>query len=167
MDPNPPTSPLLDEANANFIQHHVNINVAARDARNMPAITRAFGCRVSADRCSITVFLSSTWAATVLNDLQDNGAIAVVIGRPTTHETLQLKGKLKGIAPLSDSDRDAIAAYRASYVAELGNAGYNPDFAGTVVGGAVEDCVAVSFEPSSIFVQTPGPQAGRRLEPRL
>jgi len=166
MDPNPTTPPLLDEANAAFIQHRVNINVAARDAHNMPAVTRAFGCRVSADRRSVTVFISSAWAATVLNDLQDNGAIAVVIGRPTTHETLQLKGKLESISPLSNADRDAIAAYRASFVAELGSAGYNPGFAGTVVGGAVGDCVAVSFEPSSIFVQTPGPQAGRRLEPR-
>jgi hypothetical protein len=165
MDPNLPTPPLLDEANAAFIQHHVNISVAARDAHNLPAVTRAFGCRVSADRRSITVFLSSAWAATVLNDLQDNGAIAVVIGRPTTHEALQLKGKLERIAPLSDSDRDTIAAYRASFVAELDSAGYHPGFAGAVVGGAVGDCVAVSFEPSSIFIQTPGPRAGRRLEP--
>jgi len=118
MDPNPPTPPLLDQANAAFIQHHVNINVAARDAHNLPAVTRAFGCQVSADHHLVTVFLSSAWAATVLNDLQDNGAIAVVIGRPTTHETLQLKGKLERIAPLSDSDRDAIVTYRASFVAD-------------------------------------------------
>ena len=166
MNSKPTTPPLLDDANADFIQHHVNINVAARDAHNLPAVTRAFGCRVSADHRLVTIFLSSTWAATILQDLQDNGEIAVVISRPTTHETLQLKGKVERIAPLSDSDRDAIAAYRASFVEELGSAGYSSRFAGTVVGGVVEDCLAVSFEPAAIFVQTPGPQAGRRLEPR-
>jgi len=166
MQSNPTTPPLLDDANAAFIQHHVNINVAARDGRNLPAVTRAFGCRVSSDHRSVTIFLSSAWAATVLKDLRANGEIAVVISRPTTHETLQLKGKVEHIAPLSNSDRDAITAYRASFVEELGTAGYNHAFAGSVVGGEAGDCLAVTFAPSSVFVQTPGPQAGRRLEPR-
>ncbi|MEJ2553635.1 MAG: hypothetical protein P8164_13910 [Gammaproteobacteria bacterium] len=166
MNSNRSNPPLLDDANAAFIQHHVTINVAARDARNLPAVTRAFGCRVSADRRLVTVFLSTTWANMVLNDLRDNGAIAVVIGRPTTHETLQLKGKVERIAPLSASDRDAMTACRASFVEELNTAGYSRSFAGTVAGEQAGDCLAVTFEPSSVFVQTPGPQAGRRLESR-
>lgn len=40
-------TPLLDEALADFIQHHVSINVATRDAGNLPTLTRALGCRVS------------------------------------------------------------------------------------------------------------------------
>lgn len=164
MNSNLPTPPLLEDANAAFIQHHVTINVAARDAHNLPAVTRAFGCRVSADRRLVTVFLSTTWANMLLNDLRNNGEIAVVIGRPTTHETLQFKGKVERIAPLSNSDRDAIATYRASFVEELNTAGYSRSFAETVVGEQAGDCLAVTFEPSSVFVQTPGPQAGRRLE---
>ena len=142
----------------------MNINVAARDAHNLPAVTRGFGCRVAADRRSVTVFLSSAWAKTVLNDLRDNGEIAVVIGRPTTHETLQLKGKVKKITPLSNSDREAMRIYRDSFVEELSAAGYHSDFASAVMSGSVGEFQAVNFEPTAIFVQTPGPQAGRRLE---
>jgi hypothetical protein len=157
--------PLLTEAVAAFVQHHTSMNVAARDAQNRPAIARGLGCRVSDDRLRITVFLSTSHSAHVLQCLRENGVIAMAVTRPKTHETYQFKGRVLDIAPVSDDDGAAMAAYRDSFVEELGNVGYRPEFTGTLLAGG-EDSVAVVFEPLAMFNQTPGPKAGEKLGER-
>jgi hypothetical protein len=159
------TPPLLTEAVAAFMQRHTSMNVAARDAQNRPAIARGLGCRVSDDRLRITVFLSTTHSAQVLQCLRENGVIAMAVTRPKTHETYQFKGRVLDIAPLSDEDRAAMAAYQDSLVEELGNIGYRPEFTRMLVAGG-EDGVAVVFEPLEMFNQTPGPKAGEKLGER-
>jgi hypothetical protein len=161
--PDGKNAPLLSEANADFVRRRTSINVAARDAQNRPAVARALGCLVSGDRRRVTVFLSATHAAQVLCCLQENGAIAVAITRPTTHETLQIKGRVVGIVPLSDADRAVMAAYRESVIEELSPLGYRPEFVQTLLAGS-DDGVAVGFEPTALFNQTPGPKAGEKLE---
>lgn len=160
------TPPLLDETSAAFIQHYVSINVAARDAQNLPAVARALGCRVSEDRRSVTVFLGPVLAAAVLKNLRDNGAIAMVVSRPSTHETLQLKGTVTNIERISRADHKMMVTYLNSFMEELTGLGYKPDLVRSLDPEVRENCLAVTFEPSSAFVQTPGPRAGQRLEPR-
>jgi hypothetical protein len=154
--------PLLSEANAAFVQRFTSMNVAGRDAQNRPALARGLGIRVSPDRRTLTVFLSTTHSARVLQCLRENGAIAVAVTRPTTHETLQFKGRVREIVPLSVGDRAEIAAYRDSVIEELMRLGYRPEFVKTVLAGS-EDSVAVKFEPDEMFNQTPGPKAGEKL----
>jgi len=162
MDPTPDTLPLLDEAAATFIRQRTSISVAARDADNLPDIARASGCLASADRRRLTVFLCPDQAAHVLDCLRDNGAIAVAVTRPSTHQTLQFKGRVVEIAPMSAADRAALAAYLESFVDEIGLLGYRAEFARAVVPHA-DDCLAVTFEPTALFDQTPGPKAGEAL----
>jgi hypothetical protein len=141
-----------------------SISVAGRDAGNRPAVARAFGCSLSADRRLLSVFLCPAHAVRLLACLRETGAIAVAISRPSTHVTLQLKGNVIDIRPLSTADRAVMDAYRASFVDEIVALGYRPEFArGMVPGG--EACLAVRFTPSAVFDQTPGPRAGARLAP--
>ena len=58
MDDNQRPTRLLNEAIAAFIQRGVSMNLASRDAGNMPTVARACGCRVSPDLRQVTVFLS-------------------------------------------------------------------------------------------------------------
>lgn len=154
---------MLSEKNAAFIQCHTSMSVGARDARNRPMVGRALGCRVSADRRRLTIYLSASRAAPLLDCLRQTGVIALAVTRPSTHETLQFKGAVIGITPLTEEDRRTIAAYRESFVAELALIGYGPGFAGGILAGD-DDAVAVLFEPSAMFDQTPGPKAGTRME---
>jgi hypothetical protein len=163
MSKNPANAPLLDEAHAAFIQRRVAINVGGRDADNVPALVRALGCRVSPDRRRVTVFLSVPRSRTLLDDIRDNGRIAVVMSRPSTHQTIQLKGTDAATAPLEDGDRALMAAYQDSFVQELIELGYLETFARAVVSGQSDEIVAVTFTPVEAFVQTPGPGAGQRL----
>ena len=154
--------PLLSEANADFVQRHTSMNVAGRDAQNRPALARGLGIRVSPDCCTLTVFLSETHSSQVLQCLRENGAIAVAVTRPKTHETLQFKGRVREIVPLSIEDRKAMAAYQDSFAEELETLGYRREFTRQLLAGS-ENAVAVVFEPSAMFDQTPGPKAGEKL----
>lgn len=158
--------PLLSEADAGFLQRRTSMTIAARDARNRPVVARAFGCRVSSDRRRVTLYLGVEHSPLAIDCLRENGAIAVAITRPTTHETLQLKGQVLDIGPLSDEDRAEMAAYQDSFVEELAPMGHRPEFVRSVLDAGSKDCVAVVFEPMQLFNQTPGPKAGEKLGPR-
>ena len=155
--------PLLDEVHADFIQHHVTINIASCDADNMPTLTRALGCRVSLDRRRVTVFIAAPRSEVLLNCLCVQHRIAMVCSRPSTHQTLQLKGIDAVIVPVEESDNLLIAAYCESIVAELRNIGFLEDYIRAVFSAPGGDVVAVTFTPDAAFVATPGPGAGQRL----
>ena len=163
MTGKPSEEPLLDEAHTAFMQRRVAINVGARDADNVATLTRALGCRVSADRRVVTVFVSVARAQQLLDNVRANGAIAVVITRPSTHQTIQLKGTDAVITSIEESDRATIAAYVDSFVEDLASIGYRENFARTVLSGKDDEVVAVTFTPTAAFAQTPGPGAGARL----
>lgn len=156
---------MLNEQCAGFIRRYTSMSIAARDAHNRPVVGRALGCRVSADRRSLTVFLSSSREAQALACLRENGEMALTVTRPSTNETLQFKGTVLDIRAVSDADRVEIAAYRQSFVEELAALGYDPASSRAVLAGS-EDSVAVVFEPSAMYDQTPGPKAGAMLETR-
>jgi len=163
MSKNSPDAPLLDEAHAAFIQRRVTINAGARDAGNIPTLVRALGCRVSPDRRRVTVFLSVPRSQALLKNIRDNGAIAVVASRPSTHQTIQLKGTDAAAGPLEEDDRALMAAYLDSVIQDLVEIGYPETFTRAVVSGQTDETVAVTFTPVEAFVQTPGPGAGQRL----
>lgn len=156
---------LLDAPRADFLTHHVSILVGSCSAECVPSVARAYGCRVTPDRRSITVFLSVAQAQQVLRDLRAGGGIAVVFSRPRTHETVQLKGARVQIAPLADGDRETMRTYGRSFGEEVGAVGFGAPFQNAIMSGVEDEAVAVSFTPSAAFEQTPGPSAGRPLNP--
>ncbi|MDP1536501.1 MAG: hypothetical protein Q8L95_04890 [Burkholderiales bacterium] len=157
---------MLTPAHAAFIARHTSISVAARDARNRPTVGRALGCRVAEDLRTVTVFLSASRSAEVLACLRENCAIALAVTRPTTNQTLQLKGMVTAIVPATVDDTAEIAAYCESFVEELAVLGYGAELARGVLAGA-DDSVAVVFALGAVFDQTPGPQAGRVMDARV
>lgn len=153
----------LDAALAAFIRGPVAINLASRDAAYTPSIARGYGCRVSTDRRRITVFLALQCSQAILRDLRAGAPLATVFCLPSTHETLQFKSPGAELAALESGDRAIMRAYAAAFRAEISAAGYVDPFSSALVAPAEEDAVAVSFAPSAIFDQTPGPEAGKPL----
>lgn len=156
-------APILTPAHAAFLPHRTSMNVAVCDGQNRPSLARGLGIRVSGDRRLVSVFLSQTHATQVLRCLGEGSAIALAVTRPTTHETLQLKGKVVQIAPMSADDLSALASYQDSVVEEIVSLGYQTEFVRSLLSGS-EDCLAVVFQPTELFNQTPGPRAGEKLE---
>lgn len=152
----------LDTEQAAWIQGSVSIIVGSRDARLHPHLMRALGCRVAADRSSVTVLMSAASSGQVLDDLRDNGAIAVVFTEPSTNRALQLKGTIVAIDACTGADLLLAERYLHSFIDELGQIGFGAEVARNVLAHE-GDLLAVEFGVAAAFEQTPGPQAGHPL----
>jgi hypothetical protein len=154
----------LDPDHAALIQSGVSIIVAARNAENETTVSRALGCRVAADRRRVTLFLSAAQSGALLADLRANGIIAAVFGQPSTHRAIQLKGTDAAVVPLPADHAHVLAEHRRLMALEVRATGISEAFVRAMLAAAPGDVVAVTFEPSAAFLQTPGPKAGTRLE---
>jgi hypothetical protein len=154
---------VIDAELARFLQGAVSIIVASRNAANQPELVRAHGCRVSRDRRTLRLFVDAGQAGALLEDVRQNGLVAVVFTQPGTHRSLQVKGEGARVVRLRADEAARVEAYRVAMVGELGRIGISEALTRALLsahGGAV----ALEFSPTQAFVQTPGPDAGRPLE---
>jgi len=162
----PPTNadpPLLDPEHAAFIEGGVSISVASSSEANVPAVSRAVGCRVSPDRRRITVFLAASRSAALLEAIAASRRIAAAFSQPSTHRTIQLKGVDAGQTAVEPADHERAQRYLRALGADLKLASYDEEVARLLLGHEPADVVAVAFTPSAAFNQTPGPGAGGPL----
>lgn len=151
---------LIPSDLAEFLESTVSILVGSRDDFLFPESVRAMGARVEPGGKELTVFLPEATNASTLANLRSNGRIAVCFSRPADHQSVQLKGSVREIAPAPDSDRERIERYRAGLAKALGEYGMPPRISYRV---AYWPSQAVRVEIESMFVQTPGPGAGDPL----
>ena len=88
----------------------------------------------------------------------------MVFSEPTTHRTLQLKGKDAQVLPCDSEGEAAAERHLRRFVDELADIGIGAEVAGTLLardGGLV----AIRFTVCEAYEQTPGPQAGAALHP--
>lgn len=152
-------APITDEL-ADFIQSGVSILVGTRDDAMRPHAGRAFGARVHDDRRTVTIHFPRATAEATLRDLRANGRIAVTFSRPIDHQGVQLKGTCVGVRESDAEDRAVQERYRAALLEQLYAVGvprakaqrwsWWPSF-------------AIDVAVAEVFVQTPGPRAGRRI----
>ncbi len=150
---------------AALIGRRVSINVASSDAARQPHLMRALAARLSDDRREVTVFLGADAARQVLDDVHANGRIAVVFSEPSTHQTVQLKGRDAREVPLLPGDLEHVQRHAGRFADELALIGYDRDLAFAILSHVPDDLVAVQFSVESVFEQTPGPRAGTTLAP--
>ena len=110
------------------------------------------------------VMNSQTQATQLLADVRRSGAVAAVFSKPSTHRTLQLKGRDAAILDADADDLLAVARYRDAFVAETSALGHPAHLIGAMFDCPDKDIVAISFTPDAAFSQTPGPQAGQALQ---
>lgn len=156
---------ILDEARAQFIQGTVSLTVASRDARMMPSVSKAIGCRVSSARDEVTILLPITDAGALLEHIRSTGALALVVSEPVSHEALQIKADDAREVDVRPGDAALASSYLASFAALVDRLGYPAAFVQQIRGWDVGSLAAVAFTPNAAFLQTPGPRAGEPLEP--
>ena len=156
----------LSSDQAAFLQGPVSINLAASGPDGWPCVARAQGCVVARDRRTLTVLIATSTARALLDALAAGSAIAVVFARPLTHVTLQLKATHATRVAVTPALRTCNGRYAEAFGAELGSLGYSDAMVqGLVRMLTAPDMVALRLAPEAIYDQTPGPNAGRRLEP--
>lgn len=157
----PPPSPLGPEQAA-LIGRRVSIIVGSCGRDRQPHVMQAVGCRVSSDRRRVTVLLSTKGASEVLDDLRDNGLIAVVFSEPSTDQTVQIKGIDAEVAPCEARDLELAAHHLRRFSDEIGQLGFPPAVAQTMLSPG-DELAAVHFTVAAAFEQTPGPTAGQAM----
>lgn len=153
---------MIPDSIVHLLETGVSVMVGTRNISLMPECTRAWGIQVAPDRHAVTIFLSETFAGKTINNLRANGMIAVTCTRPTDHITCQLKGRVTAITPMTQTGRDHCRQWHHDFMAELKAIGVPPELPEAWI---VEPTVAVEFAVSEVFDQTPGPGAGRKMEP--
>ncbi|HCT40940.1 MAG TPA: hypothetical protein DF427_07175 [Moraxellaceae bacterium] len=157
------SSTIVTEDDARFMQGGVSISVASRDRRFVPSLARSAGCRLSADRQQVTVLVLRSQARQLLQDITDTGAIAVVFSEPSTHRTIQLKGLDASVHEALPADTSVADEHRAAFASDIVPLGYVRELAYAIHGFTLDDMQAITFTPTDIFQQTPGPGAGVRM----
>lgn len=151
---------MIPDSIVQLLQTGVSVMVGTRDASLMPECTRAWGIHVGTARGTVTVFLSEPIAGKTLDNLRENGMIAVTCTRPTDHITCQLKGKVRSMKSVNSAQQKMSRQWHHEFVAELKAIGV-PSALGEA--WIVEPTVAVEMAVTDVFDQTPGPGAGKRI----
>lgn len=142
-----------------LLQTGISVIVGTRDATLMPESTRAWGIRVGRDRTSVTIFLTAAISGKTIQNLRENGLVAISCTRPTDHVACQLKGRLRRIRPTVQRDRDSSKTWHREFVGELVAIGVPADLCEAWI---TEPALAIDIDVTDVFHQTPGPGAGEK-----
>ena len=151
---------MIPDPIVDLLKTGVSVLVGTRDASRIPECTRAWGVHVGADRGTVKIFLSETFAGKTLDNLRENGMIAVSCTRPTDHITCQVKGRVQWIKPMTSAERELSRRWHREFMAELQAIGVPAELSD---GWIAEPTVAVEIAVIEVFDQTPGPGAGRKV----
>jgi len=152
-------APLSDEV-VELLGSGVVMSVATRDAALAPELVPGMGSRVGRDRRTLTVFVPEELAAQTLANIAHNGQLAVTLTRPSDHKSLQIKGGTRGVRDATDGDRPSLELLRGAMIEQLASFGMPRAITRRLTWWPG---VAIDIDVSEVFVQTPGPGAGRPL----
>lgn len=138
----------------------VAVHVGTRDAGLRADTVIGAAAILEADGKRLTVFLPVATSETSLENLLENGAIAVVLSQPLTDRTVQLKGRAETIRPAREDEREAALRHAAAFDAEAEAIGLPP---AAVRRRAKWPCHAVTFAVAEAYEQTPGARAGEPI----
>lgn len=148
---------------ASFVTSGVSITVCGRNERLVPSIAKAAGCQVSADGRELSVLLFAEAAEAVCRDIADNRVVAVCFSRPSTNQTMQLKGRDARSERASPLEVAIARRCVDLLIDDLLPLGFDRHMLESYFWGDRTDLLAIRFSPDAAFVQTPGPQAGAAL----
>jgi hypothetical protein len=149
-----------------FLEERANIGFAgARNGELIPRGHRITGWRTDPAGRTITVFVPASWTAGLLEALRSNGQMAITLEEVGTHETYQIKGRYLGDRAVRPEEIEMASRSRERFVKALLSM-FPGAPVGTMLGGSLPSpSLAVEIEVREVFLQTPGPDAGRRIAP--
>ncbi len=154
---------MIPEQLVEFLHGPMGLILGTRDARLRPCVTFVSGVKADAANDEITMYLADVYGERPLQNLADNGMVALTCGHGPAHETFQFKGEFVESRPSSDQGIAVQELYKAKVSAHYDRE-YGPEARDLFDGLVLSPSTAVRFKVSEIFDQTPGPNAGARVE---
>jgi Pyridoxamine 5'-phosphate oxidase len=154
---------VLSDAVVEFMNVARSVAVGTCDEQRMPYGTRVAAVRIWPDRRHVSAFLAESLAGPTLANLRVNPRVGIQVSNPPDHRTLQLKGALYATRSAEPDDQP----YIQKFIEELG---YSVQSFGMpferIVSMNFWPAIAIDVRVDEIFLQTPGPGAGRPLAGR-
>lgn len=152
---------LLSPHIHDFLACTLAMEVASISPEFTPSSARAYAVRIEGER--IKMFVERNLAGDLLHDLLSSNRIAAVFCKPESEQALQIKGTDVQLSPLASDDADQINKYCENFVDAVCPLGFMRPFVAAYIGCDLTQAIAISFTPTEIFEQTPGPRAGQQL----
>ena len=152
---------MIPEKYVDFAHGPRMMFVGSRNAKLRPTATWAFGALADGEKGTITVFIPEIEGTQTFENLADNGRSALVLADAATHETYQFKGQLRETRPCTEADYTVQEIYLSKLIAYLEPLGYGENIWQRF---ECKPAQAVTFDVEDIFVQSPGPGAGEKIE---
>ncbi len=154
---------MLPERIVEVLHGPAVMSAGTRDEQLHPAHTFVVGALVHPDKETVTFFVPESRSERILSNLQHNGRVALGISLPS-HESYQLKGVFLSSRPGDEQDRAIQEIYRSKLLSSLLQCGYPEQIVRPMVLGAIyQPAVAITFRVEEFFLQTPGPEAGKKI----
>ena len=150
---------------ARFLEERANAAFAGTRSRDLvPLGHLVSGWSIGADGRTLTVLLARPLTAGLVESLEDNGEMALTVEEFPTHETYQFKGRYVRHRPAQPQDVALVDGIRERFIRNMRTV-YPAAPDGVVGSFILTPALAVEFEVTEVYVQTPGPGAGQRLVP--
>jgi hypothetical protein len=147
-----------------FLEDEGTVGISGtRDANLIPHIHYVSGWSVEPDQRTVRCSIAEGYTTPLLSSLEDNGQFSLTVEKIGSHETYQFKGEF--VRDTQPSDADLVAHKRiqdrfAKVVSRFFS--YPEDLCRAYI---PRPGLVICFAVREIFLQTPGPGAGRRLYP--
>jgi hypothetical protein len=139
---------------------------ATQDGSGIPHLQWVCGWAAEPDPAHLAFFLAEPFPARLQRDVAACPRIALTIENIGPHETYQFKGDYAGSRPPGPAERVAFEGCRTRFVRAVREIETRFDFSEEPLARSMgEPASVVVLRVDEIFLQTPGPGAGRRLVP--
>jgi hypothetical protein len=145
---------------AAFLEQGVGIHIGTRNEQLHPNGARAIAAKVEGGGSHLVVYVAEIAAARLRADLESNGQAAIVFGRPEDERSCQVKGVLVDIRSATETERPLMEKQWDGFLGQLEMIGIPRVSAANWI---TWPAVAIRLKVSTIFEQTPGPQAGAQI----
>jgi hypothetical protein len=146
---------------AAFCDSGVSVLAGSASRRLVPTVMRAIAVRVEGDRRHVRLFVADATSARTLADLRENPRIAITVSKVTTYRTVQMKGEVLSItAEAEPGAAEYVDRARAAFAEDLERIGMPGRHTRRL---ALLPFHEVRVRVDALFVQTPGPGAGKPL----
>ena len=138
---------------------------STRDAELVPHVHFLSGWFVDPEHGGVVCLLADSFCDGLLERLRRHPAFALTVEVIGPHECYQFKGRYLDSRPATGADRPVYEACRQRFVTAVSRQFGKRFSEASLHARYREPSLAVRFEVHEIYVQTPGPAAGRRLFP--
>jgi hypothetical protein len=153
--------PGFDSKVVEMIASHPSIIVGTCDKACVPCIARAFGARIIPGAASVEVLVSQWPGANTLSNIQHTGRAAVTFTSPETFEAYQIKGWATPSGDCTPEDHELSRVFTETIRKRIAALGEPPELVRVTF--TSRGLFRIRVDADSVFVQTPGKNAGSRL----